>query len=125
LSKARSDREQRQDDDDVKDDQLIDQMKRGMQVIDETYDVLQTTPDLFQFQHLISEHKAITRRKRQMELFLFVIVAVVLVTGSLLIAFSNLTIFVILQFAVILFAAVLLILSQLNAKGRRRANDNR
>ncbi|WP_235857468.1 DUF5345 family protein [Paenibacillus albiflavus] len=120
----RTDREQHQDDYDVEDEQLIDQMKLGMQAIDDAHDVLHTKPDLFQFQSLISEHKAIARRKRQMELFLFVVVAVVLVTGSLLMAYSNLTMFVILQLAVILFAAVLLTLSQLNAKDRRRANDN-
>lgn len=106
------------------DELLIEQMKQGMAVVDRAYSDMLEPPKLLEIQQMVTEHKTATRRKLRNELFVFIMVAIALITCGLLVAFSNLTLFGILQLVVVIFAVILLLIAQQCVKGRGRANGN-
>jgi Family of unknown function (DUF5345) len=124
MSKALTDQQLPQEQLTREDEMLIAQMKQGMAVMDRAYSDMLEPPNLLHIQQMVAEHKTATRRKLRNELFVFVMVAIALTTGGFLVAYSNLTLFGILQLVVAIFAVILLLVSQHRVKGRGRTNGS-
>lgn len=127
MSKARWNKQQSHIDKGQADENelLIASIQQDVDSIDKAYSDVLEPPNLQYIEQMVVQRQALNRRKLHKELIIFVLVAIVLVTGGMLVAYSSLTIYGILQVSITFFALSLIVIRQLHAKGREITDDNR